>query len=263
MFRKEEAAVTDWSEATVAMCAARQQEILASAAEMLAPGGRLVYSTCTFSPEENEGVISAFLHAHPAFSVEPVEAPWFSPARPDWIDDPAPGLEHAFRLWPHCLRGEGHFAAVLRSHADGAWQDVPTERPAQLPAAAADFLRSCTQPMPDGVPVCFGSVCYLAPAETPALSGLRVLRAGLELGELRRDRFSPAHALALWLHAYPQTADFPAGGPEIAAYLRGETLHGTQRGWTLLTAGGLSLGWVRGADGILKNQYPKGLRRLR
>lgn len=60
-----------------------------------------------------------------------------------------------------------------------------------------------------------------------------------------------------------QTADFPAGGPEIAAYLRGETLHGTQRGWTLLTAGGLSLGWVRGADGILKNQYPKGLRRLR
>lgn len=263
MFRKEEAAVTDWSEATVAMCAARQQEILASAAEMLAPGGRLVYSTCTFSPEENEGVISAFLHAHPAFSVEPVEAPWFSPARPDWIDDPAPGLEHAFRLWPHCLRGEGHFAAVLRSHADGARQDVPTERAAQLPAAAADFLRSCTQPMPNGVPVCFGSVCYLAPAETPALSGLRVLRAGLELGELRRDRFSPAHALALWLHAYPQTADFPAGGPEIAAYLRGETLHGTQRGWTLLTAGGLSLGWVRGADGILKNQYPKGLRRLR
>ena len=235
MFRKEEAAVTDWSEATVAMCAARQQEILASAAEMLAPGGRLVYSTCTFSPEENEGVISAFLHAHPAFSVEPVEAPWFSPARPDWIDDPAPGLEHAFRLWPHCLRGEGHFAAVLRSHADGARQDVPTERPAQLPAAAADFLRSCTQPMPDGVPVCFGSVCYLAPTETPALSGLRVLRAGLELGELRRDRFSPAHALALWLHAYPQTADFPAGSPEIAAYLRGETLHGTQRGWTLLT----------------------------
>ena len=263
MFRKEEAAVTDWSEATVAMCAARQQEILASAAEMLAPGGRLVYSTCTFSPEENEGVISAFLHAHPAFSVEPVEAPWFSPARPDWISDPAPGLEHAFRLWPHCLRGEGHFAAVLRSHADGARQDVPTERAAQLPAAAADFLRSCTQPLPDGVPVCFGSVCYLAPAETPALSGLRVLRAGLELGELRRDRFSPAHALALWLHTYPQAADFPAGGPEIAAYLRGETLHGTQRGWTLLTAGGLSLGWVRGADGILKNQYPKGLRRLR
>ena len=263
MFRRQPEARDEWDADAPRRCADRQMEILAQAAKMLRPGGTMVYSTCTFSPEENEGVISAFLHAHPAFSVEPVEAPWFSPARPDWIDDPAPGLEHAFRLWPHCLRGEGHFAAVLRSHADGARQDVPTERPAQLPAAAADFLRSCTQPMPDGVPVCFGSVCYLAPTETPALSGLRVLRAGLELGELRRDRFSPAHALALWLHTYPQTADFPADGPEIAAYLRGETLHGTQRGWTLLTAGGLSLGWVRGADGILKNQYPKGLRRLR
>lgn len=110
------------------------------------------------------------------------------------------------------------------------------------------------------MPVCFGSVCYLAPAETPALSGLRVLRAGLELGELRRDRFSPAHALALWLHTYPQTADFPAGGRRLPPICAGETLHGTQRGWTLLTAGGLSLGWVRGADGVLKNQYPKGLR---
>ncbi len=105
-----------------------------------------------------------------------------SPARPDWIDDPAPGLEHAFRLWPHCLRGEGHFAAVLRSHADGTRQDVPTERPAQLPAAAADFLRSCTQPLPDGVPVCFGSVCYLAPAETPAL--FRPARAARRSGSL-------------------------------------------------------------------------------
>lgn len=81
--------------------------------------------------------------------------------------------------------------------------------------------------MPDGVPVCFGSVCYLAPTETPALSGLRVLRAGLELGELRRDRFSPAHALALWLHTYPQTADFPAGGRRLPPICAGETLHGT------------------------------------
>ena len=189
MFRKEEAAVTDWSEATVAMCAARQQEILASAAEMLAPGGRLVYSTCTFSPEENEGVISAFLHAHPAFSVEPVEAPWFSPARPDWIDDPAPGLEHAFRLWPHCLRGEGPLppsCAVMRTaHGEMFPRNAPlsSRQPPQTSCAAARSL-------PDGVPVCFGSVCYLAPTETPALSGLRVLRAGLG-GELRRDRFSP------------------------------------------------------------------------
>ena len=109
MFRKEEAAVTDWSEETVFMCARRQAEILHSAALMLRPGGRLVYSTCTFSPEENEGSVSEFLKTHPDFSIEAVDAPWFSPGRPDWIECPAPGLEQTFRLWPHRLLGEGHY----------------------------------------------------------------------------------------------------------------------------------------------------------
>ena len=113
MFRKEEAAVTDWSVETVEMCARRQREILESAAGMLRPGGRMVYSTCTFSPEENEGVISAFLWDHPEFSVGEADAPWFSPGRPDWVEHPAPGLERTFRLWPHTLKGEGHFAAIL------------------------------------------------------------------------------------------------------------------------------------------------------
>ena len=114
MFRKEEAAVTDWSEETVFMCARRQAEILHSASVMLRPGGRLVYSTCTFSPEENEGSVSEFLHTHPDFSIEAVDAPWFSPGRPDWIEHPVPGLEKTFRLWPHRLLGEGHYCAVLR-----------------------------------------------------------------------------------------------------------------------------------------------------
>ena len=105
MFRKEEAAVTDWSEETVFMCERRQAEILLSAALMLRPGGRLVYSTCTFSPEENEGRVSEFLHTHPDFSIEAVDAPWFSPGRPDWVQNPAPGLEKTFRLWPHRLLG--------------------------------------------------------------------------------------------------------------------------------------------------------------
>ena len=189
--------------------AARQQEILASAAEMLAPpaDGSSI-PPARSRPRKTRESSPPFCTRIRRFPSEPVEAPWFSPARPDWIDDPAPGLEHAFRLWPHCLRGEGHFAAVLRSHADGTRQDVPTERPAQLPAAAADFLRSCTQPLPDGVPVCFGSVCYLAPAETPALSGLRVLRAVWKLGELRRDRSPRPRAGALAAHL-PADGGFP------------------------------------------------------
>ena len=102
MFRKEEAAVTDWSVETVQMCARRQAEILSSGAELVKPGGRLVYSTCTFAPEENEETIAAFLESHPEFSLEKVDAPWFTPAG-----------EGQFRLWPHKLLGEGHFAAKL------------------------------------------------------------------------------------------------------------------------------------------------------
>ena len=103
MFRKEEAAVTDWSPEAVQMCARRQAEILDCAAEMLKPGGRLVYSTCTFSPQEDEEAVLHFLKNHPDFTPEPVEAPWFQESGPAM-----------YRLWPHKLLGEGHFAAVLR-----------------------------------------------------------------------------------------------------------------------------------------------------
>ena len=104
MFRKEEAAVTDWTEDTNAICANRQLEILTSAAAMLRPGGRLVYSTCTFSPVENEGVISDFLWKNPDFSVEKPDVPFFSPGRPDWVANPAPGLEKTFGRGALCRR---------------------------------------------------------------------------------------------------------------------------------------------------------------
>ena len=137
MFRKEEAAVADWSEETVAMCAARQIEILRTAASLLRPGGRLVYSTCTFAPQENEGTISAFLQEHPDFSVIPIGSPYFSPGRPDWIADPAAGLEGTARLWPHHLRGEGHFAAVLQKSGDAPGRDIPTEPGIKAPKEVA------------------------------------------------------------------------------------------------------------------------------
>ena len=148
MFRKEEAAVTDWSEETVFMCARRQAEILHSASVMLRPGGRLVYSTCTFSPEENEGSVSEFLHTHPDFSIEAVDAPWFSPGRPDWIEHPVPGLEKTFRLWPHRLLGEGHYCAVLRKAGDGEGAKLPLEPAAKLPKELADFCRETCAAIP-------------------------------------------------------------------------------------------------------------------
>ena len=274
MFRKEEAAVTDWSPETVDMCANRQVEILHSAARMLKPGGRLVYSTCTFAPQENEGAVSRFLAQHPEFSVVKADAPWFAPGHPEWVANPAEGIEHTFRLWPHLLHGEGHYAAVLEKstiHSVGA---APCGRPSGRnnkgrPHGAAptdtllkDFCKENGLALPDGRLLSFGQSLFLVPEEMPMLDGLKVLRPGLELGEVLKNRFEPAHAWALWLKTAGSVADFPADSPEIAAYLRGEAIPGAQTGWTLVKADGLSLGWVKGSGGILKNHFPKALRHL-
>ena len=260
MFRKEEAAVTDWSPETVAMCASRQAEILNTAAKLLRAGGRLVYSTCTFAPEEDEGAISAFLKTHPDFSIEIVSAPALSPGQPDLIADPVSDLEHTFRLWPHHQHGEGHYTAVLRKSGDADSTLTPS-KPEKVPKEWTDFAKSMEIRLPQGKPVSFGTALFWAPAALPDLKGLKVLRPGLELGACKKGRFEPAHALALWLRSCACVQDFAPDASEITSYLHGEVIPSDQKGWCLVTAGGISLGWGKGDGRVLKNHYPKGLRR--
>lgn len=249
MFRKEEAAVTDWSPETVQMCANRQGEILHSAAQLVRPGGRLVYSTCTFAPEENEMAIAAFLKDHPEFIPETVDAPWF-----------APGPDGSFRMWPHKLLGEGHFAAVLRKNGEG--EDNVRECPAEkLPGVWQSFAKEMGIRLPAGKAVLFGQSLYWAPENMPDIRGIRVLRPGLELGEVKKDRFQPAHALALWLKTAKNTWDVTAESKDTAAYMHGETIPASVSGWCLVTVDGYSIGWGKGDGKVLKNHYPKGLRR--
>ena len=249
MFRKEEAAVTDWSQETVEMCAARQREILHSGAQMVRTGGRLVYSTCTFAPEENEQTVAAFLDSHPDFYAEAVEAPWF-----------AAGENGSFRLWPHLLKGEGHFAAVLRRRGDEAAPEVSVKAE-KAPREWLDFAKELDIQLPAGKPVLFGQSLYWAPEEMPELARLKVLRPGLELGEVKKGRFEPAHALALWLKDCRNAVSYPADSCEIKAYMHGEVVPCQCRGWCLVRADGYSLGWGKGDGTVLKNHYPKGLRR--
>lgn len=249
MFRKEEAAVADWSEDIVDMCARRQGEILDAAAEMLRPGGRLVYSTCTFAPREDEETVALFLKRHPDFAPEPVAAPWF-----------VPGENGSFRLWPHKLLGEGHFAAVLR-RMDGNEETAICPRGAALPASWLDFAREQGICLPEGKAVRFGDTLFWAPTQTPDLNRLRVLRPGLELGTLKKDRLEPAHALALWLRPRAFDRKLPPESGELRGYLAGQTIPGARRGFQLVCAGDYSLGWAKGDGQTLKNHYPKGLRR--
>jgi len=249
MFRKEEAAVTDWSQETVEMCARRQAEILHSAAQMLKPGGRLVYSTCTFAPEEDEMAVAAFLEAHPEFEPEVIEAPWFQPVE-----------NGGHRLWPHKLLGEGHFAAVLRK-VGGEEGDVPTMAGEKLPKEWLSSAKELGIRLPEGKAVSFGQNLFWAPEEMPDLRRLKVLRPGLELGEVKKGRFEPAHHLALWLDSCANTVSFGAESAEIREYMHGNVLPGSQKGWCLIKAGDYSLGWAKGDGQTLKNHYPKGLRR--
>ena len=249
MFRKEEAAVTDWSQETVEMCARRQGEILEEAAKLLRPGGRLVYSTCTFAPEENEQAVTAFLESHPEFVPEVVEAPWFTPAG-----------EGMFRLWPHKLLGEGHFAAVLRK-TEGEDGDVPNAPGEKLPKQWLSFAKDLGIRLPEGKAVLFGQNLFWAPADMPDIRKLKVLRPGLELGEVKKDRFEPAHALALWLRSCACEQSYDPEGEEMKAYLHGDVVPSAKKGWCLVKAGDASIGWGKGDGRVLKNHYPKGLRR--
>ena len=249
MFRKEEAAVTDWSQETVEMCARRQAEILHSAARMVRPGGRLVYSTCTFAPEEDEMAVEAFLASHPEFEPEVLDAPWFVPA---------PNGGH--RMWPHKLLGEGHFAAVLRK-TSGEEDDISPAPGEKLPKEWVSFARDLGIRLPPGKAVSFGQNLFWAPEEMPELKRLKVMRPGLELGEVKKGRFEPAHALALWLKDCSCQVSFPPDSPEMSAYLHGEVLPCGKQGWCLVKAGDYSIGWGKGDKTQLKNHYPKGLRR--
>ena len=190
-----------------------------------------------------------FLASHPEFFPEAVDAPWFTPAGTG-----------AFRLWPHKLLGEGHFVAVLHK-TEGEEPDVPNLKADALPKVFTEFAKELGIRLPEGKTVQFGQSLFWAPAEMPELRGIKVMRPGLELGEVKKDRFEPAHALALWLKTAARAEDLSPESAKTEAFLRGETIESTHRGWTLVTVGGFSIGWGKGDGKVLKNHYPKGLRR--
>ncbi len=260
MFRKNEEAVREWSYENVLMCAERQAEILENAAVMLRPGGRMVYSTCTFSREENEEMISRFLEKHPEFEIEQVKRfPGMSPGMPP--------LEKAVRLWPHKLEGEGHFLASLKKEGYQPIQaeSLYGEEKGISPKDCKDWLAFKEQYIKanlNGVYFKLGDQLYLLPEGAPSLKGLKVLRGGLHLGTFKKNRFEPSHALALFLKPEEAVCSYALSVKEAADYIAGNTFTAEgDKGWYLITVEGYSLGWGKLAGNIMKNHYPKGLRK--
>lgn len=250
MFRKDVEARGEWSLEQVDVCAKRQREILTQAARMLKPGGVLVYSTCTFAPQENERNTEWFVQEYPQFVLDKQE-----------------------QIWPHLQRGEGHFAARMHKQGLRKMSEELFVKPQkgtktsyqELSGFCREALSEHMQKyilgrIADGQLAVFGDQLYLAPPEIGSLDGLKTERAGLQLGCCKKNRFEPSHALAMALHPEDVRQTLELAEPE--RYLRGETIScGIQKGWTLVTVDGCSIGWGKASRGVLKNHYPKGLRR--
>ncbi|MBP1933940.1 RsmF rRNA methyltransferase first C-terminal domain-containing protein [Ammoniphilus resinae] len=270
MFRKLAEACTDWSTQKVQECADVQAEILDDAAQMLKPGGVLVYSTCTFSPNENESSIAQFLKRQPEFELLGIEKEHgMSSGNPQWGNN-RDDLQHTVRLWPHHLKGEGHFIAKLQkkdgeiiSQRKAASSPIAKESLQLWKAYQKEFLQSS---FPETGYIQFGDQLYLLPPHSPELNRLKVVRPGLHLGTLKKGRFEPSHALALALRPWEigQSQSFSQDSEQILRYLKGESLinDSTEKGWTVVCVDGYPLGWGKVANGQMKNHYPKGLRWL-
>lgn len=267
MFRKDEEAMQYWSNEHVEACARQQRSILDAAYQMLTEGGVLVYSTCTFSPEENEQTIEAFLAKYSDLKMLPIEKPeGVANGKPKWTLTGNEELVKSARLWPHKLKGEGHFTAKIQKIGKAQLAQVDRARTnikkAQLKEFQAFLDRTITGRSFQNL-FLFNQQLFSLPKDCPDFNGLRVLRAGLHLGELKKNRFEPNHALALNLakENVHQTFPLSATNDGWLHYLKGETIaSGGDRGWLLVTIDGYPLGWGKEAKGILKNFYPKGLR---
>lgn len=264
MFRKEPQAVEEWSVNHTLSCAVRQKNILDDAYKMLKCGGYIMYSTCTFSYDENELVVQYMIDKYNMQLCHIDGLDMLS----DGIGE---GMQDCRRIFPHRNKGEGHFMALLRRTEESKPAKVhqkkkEKQKNTQLDLAVKlyrEFEINALNTKLDGEFVLFGDNLYLMP-EYINLDKLRVLRCGLHLGIIKRNRFEPSHALshALPADTYINRIEFSLNSNEIKRYMHGETLSNSTNGWCIITADGYSIGWGKGSNGIVKNHYPKALRTL-
>ncbi len=236
MFRKDPNAVAEWSPAHVEACAVRQRAILEDAAVAVKPGGQLLYATCSFSPQENEQTAERFLALHPDFTCVRMQ-----------------------RLYPHTSNGEGQFFALFARGGDCVPTPLVLQKSDRVPAW--DSFRQSLSPLSGAVRLLKDGRVLLLPPLPTALDGIRLVRAGLLLGEVKGSRFEPAHALALAGRESPFLQRIELTFDEAMRYLRGETIaREAPKGYCAVTYCGHALGLCKASDGMLKNHYPKGLR---
>lgn len=244
MFRKNaDEALSEWSEENIRLCAVRQGRILDEGTKMLKKGGRLVYSTCTFSEEEDEGQVRDYLSLHPEMRLIKSE-----------------------KLYPHKIDGEGHFVAVFEKVDGEEKRELKAHKnkvSLQSERAYRDFEKSFFHtPFASNIHEVNG-VLYEVPQGVFDWQGLQILRVGVKLGEVKNGRFEPSHALAMSVKKAEckNALDLGLDDLRVEKYLRGETVNGDlSNGWCVVCVAGYPLGLGKAVNGVVKNHLPKGLR---
>lgn len=258
MFRKEPAALADWSPEHVSSCAQRQKLIADSAVKMLKPGGMLMYSTCTYAPEENEGVVEYIINKHGASLCPMPRLSDLEPGRGEYINS---GMDFSMtrRAFPHKIPGEGHFAALIRK--DGASQKAaPRYKSENFPIWEA-FKKENFHRNFEGAVISYGDRLFLQSVPID-FSGLRVVFPGLYLGDCKKNRFQPSHALALSCGKsdFKRSVNLSSKSADMEKYLRGEEIECKENGWCAVLCDGFPIGWGKASGGRLKNHFPKAFR---
>lgn len=268
MFRKDSGLIESWKQRGPEAYALLQRQILDCAVQMLKPDGMLLYSTCTFAEEEDEQVIGWILERHPELELMEAE-------RAPGLSDGLPPCEKALRAWPHRVKGEGHFLALLHKKAangEAKGEAVRSLRGGRrsdpMPAEVKSFLEQLPRRFLENRQYRqIGEQCLLLPAAPVLPEGLRYLRTGLLAGTYKKGRFEPSQALAMALDAssYPAVVNFALEDERVIRYLKGETIeldNGRRmaKGWVLICVDGFALGWGKASGTSIKNKYYPGWR---
>lgn len=267
MFRKSVSMITAWENNGNELFANLQRTILTEVVKMLAPGGMLLYSTCTFAPLENEKSIEFLLSLDDSLElVEFDKYKNFDNGHPEWGDTNNSNLKKAARLWPHKIDGEGHFVCLVKKAGEAISYSKKGNysiKKAKLSSDVTDFLKNISMPLDVNRIECSGEKLYYIPDTFPEVSGLRILRCGLYLGECKKNRFEPSQSLAMALKSseYSNIVDLSADDPRVIKYLKGETIDvDGKNGIVLVCVDSYPLGWGKLNNGTLKNKYLSGWR---
>ena len=270
MFRKDPDVAKTWDETRPEFFGKLQREIATQAISMLKPGGELLYSTCTFSPIENEGLISFILENFPEIELLTLDDyEGFTKGCPDWGNKDN-RLKKCIRIFPHHMEGEGHFLALMKKNGFSVSSRItPTTKPDKTSKKLLDeFFKNMSQPLDfNRIDIRNENVYYLPEADTASLKGIKFLRNGLFLGELKKNRFEPSQpfAMSLQMEDFHNIINLSSSDERVMRYLKGETLilseaEAPQKGWHLVCTDGFPLGWGKVVGTTLKNKYPAGWR---